>query len=333
MTDYWRQPPPFCVKVELSEGCNLYCTFCGLRSIREQREKHYKFMTVETAERIAHGMAQLGWRSRIEFAMHGEPTMNPARAEIVGVFRRHLPKASVMMTSNGGGLLSGGVVDNLEALFDAGLNVLALDDYEGANIVPKIRERVSNHVGESEQMVLPSGRTVAVREYPRQTDGNPHKRKKPGEHLLSYIRDIERETTGTHAKVHNTAGLSAPRDPAWNHRKCARPFRELSFRHDGRVAICCIDWRGTYKIGSIEDGLDALWQSPLFGAARTFLGTGDRGAIPTCDGCSSYSQREHLLPDASARMRIPPPTERDAALVAQAEAGPPLATMIRRDWE
>ena len=33
---------PFCVQVELSEGCNLFCQFCGLRGIRQGPMKNVK---------------------------------------------------------------------------------------------------------------------------------------------------------------------------------------------------------------------------------------------------------------------------------------------------
>ena len=30
-----RQPPPYCIQIELTEGCNLACSFCGIAAIRE----------------------------------------------------------------------------------------------------------------------------------------------------------------------------------------------------------------------------------------------------------------------------------------------------------
>ena len=45
------------------------------------------------------------------------------------------------MTTNGGGLLKGELVENIDRLMNAGLNVLALDNYDGIKICDKVRER------------------------------------------------------------------------------------------------------------------------------------------------------------------------------------------------
>ena len=30
-----KQSPPFCIQIELTEGCNLACSFCGIAHIRD----------------------------------------------------------------------------------------------------------------------------------------------------------------------------------------------------------------------------------------------------------------------------------------------------------
>src|SRR5450631_2938097 len=96
----FRQEAPFAAQIELSEGCQLYCDFCGLQGIRTIKEKNFKFMSASTAESIASQIELAGWNPRIEFAMHGEPTMNPEYILIVNIFRQYLPKHHIMMTSN-----------------------------------------------------------------------------------------------------------------------------------------------------------------------------------------------------------------------------------------
>lgn len=70
------QQAPFTVLVEPTEGCNLGCSFCGLRGMREKGTKPWNFMSIKTAKRIASEIAKAGWRSKIVFAQHGEPTLN-----------------------------------------------------------------------------------------------------------------------------------------------------------------------------------------------------------------------------------------------------------------
>ena len=78
-----KQTPPLSIQVELTEGCNLGCSFCGLRGMRKNGTKPWKVMDRNTATLIATGIANEGWNSRIIFSMHGEPTLNPNAVRII----------------------------------------------------------------------------------------------------------------------------------------------------------------------------------------------------------------------------------------------------------
>ena len=58
-----KQQPPFCIQIELTEGCNLACSFCGIAGIRDNeangpdkirgKNSHpFKFHSIENAEII-----------------------------------------------------------------------------------------------------------------------------------------------------------------------------------------------------------------------------------------------------------------------------------------
>lgn len=322
----WPQPAPFAVQVEAVEGCNLRCGFCGIRGIREKGATGdlsgpYNLMTLSTARALATDMANLGWSARIEFAMHGEPTMHPQLPDLVRCFRRRLPKASIMVTTNGIPLLGGpGLATNLNRLYEAGVNVVALDDYAPHRVAPLARE------------VVPG--IAEVVEYPADPDGNPHRRRAPGARVLSIVADIAQATDGTHAQLGNHAGAAAPPTDAAHGKRCAKPFRELAVRWDGEVAVCCNDWRGTYRIGNVAtDGLAAVWQHPRFQAARRYLVRGDRAALEPCSGCDHTSYRVGLLPDQLGHVELPEPDGHDAALAAEAIAGPTATPVVLRRWE
>lgn len=322
----WQQPAPFAVQVEAVEGCNLRCGFCGIRGIREkgatgELSGPYNYMTPATARALADGMANLGWSARIEFAMHGEPTLHPHLPDLVRTFRRRLPMTSIMVTTNGLPLLDGdGLLANLGELYLAGVNVVALDDYAPHRVAPLARQ-------------LGPGIADVV-EYPADPDGNPHRRRAPGARVLSIVADIAQATDGTHAQLGNHAGAAAAPTTAADGKPCAKPFRELSIRWDGGVAICCNDWRGTYKIGNVvADGLAAVWQHPRFQAARRFLVAGQRRELDPCGGCDHTSYRVGLLPDQLGKVQLPPADAADADLAAEATGGPTLTPVVLRRWE
>lgn len=312
----WKQPPPFAVQIELTEGCNLRCQFCGLNGIRG-KENNFKFMSVATATSVAAKLEEAGWHARIEFAMHGEPSLNPNMLHILHIFRERLPKNNLMMTSNGAGF-----VKDPTGLVDAALgelNVLALDWYENVKLVPKILE---GYAGEHR-----------VRRYPQEPGANPHKRRQPNEHEFVVIQDIAKADKGTHASLNNHAGAGAPKNDSAQGKRCAKPFRELSVRWDGNVAVCCNDWRGEYKCGSVvTSSLEVVWNGPAMDAARHKLYHGQRDFGP-CQGCDALSYRPGLLPDQRGKATLPLPGAQHAAALAAALAGPPLTAPVLRPWE
>lgn len=314
-----KQDPPFCVQVELVEGCNLRCPFCGVNGIRG-KERTYKFMTPKTAMNLARALADAKWNARLEFAMHGEPTMHPEAPAIIAMFRAWLPKTSMLMLSNGGGLLPD-PTSKIEALFDAGINTLGMDEYQGIHLVPKIIEQLGHIDG------------VDFYTYPDDPEGNPHARQHISRRRLIHIRPIDVSTDGTHATLNNHCGSGAPKNDNGAGKRCAKPFRELSVRWDGGVAVCCNDWRGELKLGNINtDTLDHIWNGPIIQAARRKLLAGERDFGP-CAGCDAVSYRVGLLPDKLGRETLARPTKKDNELLAEASRAKPMTKAVKREWE
>jgi MoaA/NifB/PqqE/SkfB family radical SAM enzyme len=318
----YKQDPPFCIQVELCEGCNLYCNFCGLQGIRTKTDKTFKQMTVKHAAQIAEQVHAHGWNPRIEFAMHGEPTMNENYIEIVATFRSWLPKVQLMMTSNGGGLLRPpGVVISLNELFDAGLNIFAFDAYEYVKIKDKVDEQIFDPPNKHCRF--------DVHRYPDEKEFSPHNRYGHKARKFIRVQDITSAEGGVHATLNNHCGNgSAPlAEPIVA--RCAKPFRELSIRYNGNVAVCCNDWTGIYKCGNvINDGLMEVWHGAAMGAARRYLVRGERKSLSPCDVCDAKSYRVGLLPDKFGKQTLPRPNKQSAEAARIATAGRPYAKPV-----
>lgn len=308
--------PPNAVQIELTEGCNLYCSFCGLQGIRTKEDKCFKFLSIEMAEVIADRLVESGWNSRIEFAMHGEPTMNPEWKEILSLFRTELPDLPMMLTTNGGGFLIGDIVTNLRTALSY-MNVVAIDAYEYVNIATKLREAAK-------------GRMIFW-EYPEEPESNPHRRRDRYDHDLVFIKDISVATKGTHSSLTNHCGAAGPL--VETAKRCAKPFRELSIRWDGHIALCCNDWRGAYMVGSIaQSPLEAIWRAPAMLAARRKLYHKLRDFGP-CKGCNATSYRVGLLPDKKGKLDLPLPDENDLRVIEEALEQGPYTVPVLRPWE
>lgn len=313
----YKQPPPFCIQIELTTGCNLHCNFCGIQGFQEKANSNLKFMSLETARNVAKTIAAANWNSRIELAMHGEPTMNPDWIEIVRIFRSHF-KNQILLTTNGAGLLKGDVTENINAYFEAGGTILAIDCYDSVNLSRKIRERV-----EELDLICDD-----IYEYPEQKEGNPHKRSKTT--FLSLVKDISVATNGTHSSLQNHAGSAGELDYSRSDKPCVKPFREMGVNSDGSIDVCCNDWLGELTIANVNTTpIDEIWHSDEMYAMRKMLMARDRIYRP-CLGCTDMGYRVGLLPDNTGKTTLEPMDDFDKMVIEEALSKGPSRKPIGR---
>lgn len=327
----YKQHAPFTIKVEMTEGCNLRCTFCGVLGIRE-KAGDYKFLEVSTAKKIAKQIAQAKWNSKLEFTMHGEPLMNPNATEIVQTFRKYLPDNQIMVSTNSAPLLKPpGIRERVKALFDAGMNILVVDCYD---VVEKVWSKIPDLCGD----------LAILTKYPKEGQ-SPNRRYPKKQRRIIMIEDLAHANTQEHTKdgrprlgtsnrsINNHCGAGGPeiREPL--EKRCARPFRELTTRWNGAIAICCNDWRGDFKCGTVHDStLLEIWHGPAFTAVRKALYHADRNFKP-CDICDDTSWRPGLLPDPVGKETLPKPKQRDWDAIERATKGKSYTLPVLRPWE
>jgi radical SAM protein with 4Fe4S-binding SPASM domain len=317
----YRQQAPFTVQIEPTEGCNLGCKFCGLRGMRENGTKPWYFMNTKTAENIAKKIKEAGWTCKIIFAMHGEPTLNPDLFKIISIFRKYLPNAVFYIISNGYGIVHNDeyeIEDYVKELFNAGINHILLDNYsdhgDWSKVVKAVQDTVQVlYLGKDKTPMFPTDSKKNIIVLPPIVTTK-----------ISLVRNLK-----------NHCGAAFPLDDSFNNKKCAVPFRELSFRYDGSVALCCDDFRGEFFIGNIKDykTIDDLWNDERFQAARIMLYNGERSFRP-CQGCSSVSMRVGLLPDQKGKDELEPVSE-EVRMFCQAvgQEGPLSKIIVKRPWE
>jgi len=309
-----KQEPPFAIQIELTEGCNLFCKFCGIRGIRNKPHR-YKFMSLEYSKNIAKQIRKANWQSRIEFAMHGEPTMNPRLLEIIKVFRFYLPRNQLTILTNGVGLLLPTPNNKVKRLFSNGINIIGIDDYKNNPFSKKIKSEVKGE------------------EYPG--CDSPHKKFSITTKKVIYIKDIQDAGSGGHSVLNNHCGCAFPQLLSPMKKRCAKPFRELSIRWDGKIAICCNDWRGHYYCGEVEKGgcLESIWNGKEFNIARKLLYDKNRNFIP-CKWCDAISYRVGLLPDKMGKTDLPKPTKKEIKWINNhSTLDETMSNVVKRPWE
>lgn len=283
-----RGDPPWAFQVELTEGCSRICSFCGINNIRS-KPGAYKFLHEDLAGKIAYDIAQLNATSRVEFAMHGEPTMNPSYLKIFSIFRALLPKAGMMVTTNGVRFLKR-MQERMDEIFSSGVDFVLLDTYypERDQLREEAKKLVGITVKDFYDELAPKGWSPYAN----------HRRKV--QRFVCLMDDIgARDGEHPTRKLHNHAGgnpeLTVPAEPLA--KTCTKPFREMSITWNGEVRLCCEDWVGDYVCGNArEQTLTEIWTGPQFESARAFLQNKRRdfGACRNCDAPSGM--RVGLLP-------------------------------------
>lgn len=321
----YKQRFPCLVEIEPVEGCNLGCSFCGLRGIRKHGTRPWKMMDVETAETIARKIADEGWRSRISFCGHGEPTINPDLLKIIAVFRQYLPDNDFSILTNGYGFRNEvfDINDFYEEVCRLCVNDIIFDVYAEDGdwrAIYRLPEEVLSNV-----------RTMGVDDTFRNAG-----RKRRQTRIMLYPLEVEKKSL---RKMQNHCGAAAPLDYRREHTVCTKPFRELFIRWNGRVALCCDDFRGQYFIDDAtrtDRTLDEIWNDERFQAARIRLFNRDRTFKP-CYGCDNPPNKAGFLPDITGgrdKDKMPKEiTEEVIQVTKEAYLPEGLTTIFRRKWE
>jgi len=297
---------PWSVHIELTEGCNRRCKFCGIHSLyREKEDMIYKYMTVDTAKNMAIDLNQWLGKVRIEFAMQGEPLLNPNAFKIFNLFRTFFPKAQLMVTSNMDPVRHGKKFnhDLIKKLFVSGIN-LVLADYYLPNSISydefyvglknnSLGVEVSDYFKDKPQVWMyqsPTMQKIVVMDNTENRD---------------WKRSMNNQAGNLDPKFVESEGFKIGKLP--HNKRCHHPFREMAIKYDGSVAICCMDWQREGLIGQFpEQHYKQIWESQQMNWVRKMLIEGRRDLLSPCDRCNYHANKVGLCKDPYGDQKVIP---------------------------
>lgn len=276
---------PGTLKVEFSRGCNLACKFCPISADPAAYADH-TFLEPALLQAFLRDYATFQPAPRVELTLRGEPTLNPACEELLGLLRQHLPRAQVSMFTNGVRILKDPSL--AVRLLEAGVNILNIDCYN--KTYDRFEALARAAAAERPWITVADFRAFSA--YQRHPNGHAIK-------VINLVPDLADARKLVQVRVvHNMAGYSDPAgmlsrfgvaplvQPLQS--KCARPFREFVLYHDGTVPLCCHDWGpvaasvlGHFPTQSVHD----IWYGPAHRAVLAKLHAADRAALSPCDRC------------------------------------------------
>lgn len=303
---------PNMIQIETVQGCNRRCDFCGTMGI----ERTFHFAEIETIDKISRMIAEAKLNSRILLAGHGEPCLHKNLPEIIRTIRKNLPNNMIHLFTNGIVIAKNPALTDL--LFDAGLNDLIFDEYNDSRIGEFVRDdeicKKYTIVEQSPGVPLFEDKNVNLKR-------------------ICITPPIENDHNTINRKIENHCGAGNPGLESPLKQTCSIIFRDFYIRWDGKVSICCNDFRGEYFVVDMKEckTFAEAWFHERLEAARRFLMAKDRSAIFPCSICDSKPIRPGLLPDFKGDLVLPEPSERDHRIVSKKFA--PLSKIVRRDYE
>lgn len=255
------------IAVETGARCTRKCWFCPVAYNPRPNE----FMPWEMIASIALELAVLKYQGRIELYMYNEPYLDKRMKDIIILFRKHVPKACIMLSTNADLIKSH---EQFQEMFDVGLNQMHINIYSN---VPRYR---------------------AVEKMIKQTTASPSKNVytsiAPSKQEYLIEQKFDKKITPSSPKVGNfelsnrsglIPSLPIPAEPLA--KMCVRPFRSLQVNWKGEIVLCCNDNRGDVVCGTVQDGLEHVWtKSKILRKYRKKLLQKKRKGLPFCAPCS-----------------------------------------------
>lgn len=305
----WKYRPNS-INIETVQGCNRRCHFCGTMGM----EKKIHLASIKTITHTANLIKGANLNCQIRLAGHGEPTLHPDLPKIIKILRATLPTTPISMFTNGT------VIERkpelIDVYFSCGLNNLIVDEY-------------SDHlVGQ----FIETDQTCAKYNIVRQGSGTPMFNKDYKSKRICIMPPIDMDGNTINRKLCNHMGAGLPPLKIALQKKCSVIFRELTVRWDGKIAICCNDFRGYYPVTNINDCVlfEHAWFHPRFESARKYLILGDRSFFP-CNVCDVLPNRPAFLPDWKGKVVLDKPSATDREIVTKRYE--PCSVIEKREWE
>ena len=261
MTSQWKINH---VQVQTISRCNRSCAFCPSQKFPRKLE----FMSLETYQKVLDELASIGFSGRFSPYLQGEPLLDKRMPELVAMARATLPKAKLLIQTNGDAL----TVEKGLALFEAGLHKMIINCYDDEDQVFRIQSLVREMARRQPDLKFIKGRLA---------------RMVRSEHPDQIRREIAiddktwwKEDTAQNWAGNISGGLTEP-----FRKSCIRPFHNLCVHFNGDVVLCCCDWKGEVIFGNLmKASLPEVYSSPIAARYRENLVKKDRN-MKLCDVC------------------------------------------------
>lgn len=243
------------VEINTTELCNRKCVFCP-RYDKDVYPNRNLNMTVETAELIGKNLNINNYKGKISFSGFSENFINKKFVDIVAKLREYLPDSLFECNTNGDFVTE----DYVRKLYDAGLNLLYINLYDGIDQIEKFDKIMKPFDKEK----------YKYRAHYSQADYGLNLNNRGGS--ITWLGMDEQSVEELEGKP------------------CHYPFYKMFVDWNGDVIFCSNDWQKEIKVGNMtRQTLKEVWLGEKLNIERRRLIKGDRSKSP-CNKCSVNGQ-------------------------------------------
>lgn len=268
------------IGIETGAVCNRRCYFCP----NAYAERPDEWMPDEVFDKIVSDLAKLRYDGRVEFYIYNEPTRDPRLLKLISKVRGRLPKACLMINTNGDYFKKRG---DIVRLFEVGLNQLQINVYNAAEQAGKATSTAKGAKSSQARFDKLQSWIDAIPGVSQ--TASLYQKIPPSRRAAKVVKKWGGgEAKGGVNHISNRSGNIPDLKPLLDEpmeRGCTKPFRFLNINWMGDAILCCNDYHGETTVGNVrERSLEDLWNDGVLQVYRLKLQNKDRDLF-FCAGC------------------------------------------------
>ena len=290
---------PKTVAITTIDYCTYRCTFCPCSTERSAGRLTKKLMEISLFDKIISQLQPYDeYLTRLNLFEFNDPLLDPRIVELTRRARAALPTVSI-------GLSTAGVVnfsvETYAKLKAAGLSTIfcsipsldpvAYQAIMGKDDLGKVLKTIDAIVEyDRDSSILRIG--VPLTSAASYDDFIEYFEKQRNVRVCSWLSENRAGLNPNYiAQLPSAAQLIAHPRMSW--RRCDRPIDMLTVLHDGRVVLCCADWRKETSLGDLNhSSIEEVWRSPKVRHVQTQIADGRYDEINLCRGCSENPKNQ-----------------------------------------
>lgn len=276
---------PRMVQIQTRTGCNAACVFCPYTEAQDKVPKGK--MSKDLFEKIVYEIASYNVTQRISPYLMNEPFFDKEIVEKARFIKKQVPKARIVLTTNGS-LLTEPMVDDL--VHDNPLRALYIsmqgiekESYEatmrGTLVFEKTKDNVERLIVKRNQYA-PNLKIVITMVKTNRIDADA---------AVAYWQEKGVEAKYTQLENrggNNEAFVSLNNGDKRLFKDCVRLLKNAYILFNGDMVLCCTDYYKTMVLGNVaESSIHEVWNSPYAVEIRRDFLRGDLSSNPLCANC------------------------------------------------